>query len=73
MILELKDKMKTEEALDVSQVEIYNINDNVSEAINALQVLGYSAIESMKVLKSIDVNNLEVEDIIKQSLKNLSK
>ena len=73
MILELKDKMKTNEVLDVPQVEICNSNDSVSEAINALQVLGYSAVEAMKVLKSIDVNNLGVEDIIKQSLKNLSR
>lgn len=71
IILELKDKMKTEEAFDKSEVQISDTNDNISEAINALQVLGYSASEAVKVLKSVDVDNLDIEEVIKQALKKL--
>lgn len=73
VILELKDKLKAEETLDTSGVKLMNDNDNVSEAVSALQVLGYSAQEAVKALKSVEVDSLDIEEIIKQALKSLGR
>ncbi len=73
IILELKDKMKTEEAFDKHEQQINGTNDNISEVVNALQVLGYSASEAVKALKPVDVDNLDIEDVIKHALRNLGK
>lgn len=76
MILELKDKLKTEQAItknNMQNVNIeYNNKDNISEASSALQVLGYTKKEIDKVLASSDLNGLSIEDIIKEALKKLS-
>lgn len=76
IILELKDKIKTEEAISEDKnikldEKIVN-NENVNEAISALRVLGYSKKEIDEALQKVD-SNLSVEDIIKYGLKNLSK
>ena len=76
IILELKDKLKTEEAIDDNVEELKEAileNDKVSEAISALQVLGYSRREIDLALANIDKNNLSIEEIIRQGLKKLSK
>lgn len=76
IILELKDKIKTEEA--IVEVETENTkeiiidNEKISEAISALQVLGYSKKEIERALQQID-NTLSVEEIIKIGLKNLAR
>ncbi len=75
IILELKDKIKTEE--EVSQDKSLNITEGIdnaklSEAISALQVLGYSKKEIEKAIQKID-NSLSVEEIIKIGLKNLAR
>lgn len=73
IILELKDKLKTEEALTASeetQVAIKEDNKN-SEVIAALQVLGYTRKEIDKALEKIDVDSIGLEDAIKQALKLL--
>lgn len=75
IILELKDKLKTEDSIeDVSSFTSDNLpsNNNVSEAISALQVLGYSRREIETALSKIDKTNASVEDLIRLSLKNLS-
>lgn len=73
IILELKDKMKNSDAFEKSEALEPAADDNSSEAVNALQVLGYSAVEAARVLRSIDTDNMEIEEIIKQALKKLSK
>ena len=63
IILELKDKLKTEQALE-EQEEIKTItkgNENLDEAISALQVLGYTKREIEKAFEKADINNLELE------------
>lgn len=76
IILELKDKIKTEEA--ISEDKSININEQVidnekvSEATSALQVLGYSKKEIEKAIQKVD-NSLSVEEIIKIGLKNLAR
>ena len=43
VILELKDKIKTSEAIDSEMAEDIEASDTFSEAVSALTVLGYSA------------------------------
>ena len=44
-----------------------------TEAAAALAVLGYSTQEVSVALKGIDVENLKLEDVIKQALKKMVK
>ena len=75
IILELKDKLKTEKAIDkTEEIDLAIEDDNKdNEAIAALQVLGYTRKEVERVLEKIDINNLQLEEIIKQALKYLAK
>lgn len=78
VILELKDKIKTEEAIvhEEPSKEIKNAieeDDKVQEAMSALQVLGYSRKEIEMAMEKIDTNSLSVEDIIKKGLNNLAR
>ncbi len=73
IVLELKDKLKTEEALTASEETITAIKeDNKNgEVIAALQVLGYTRKEIDKALEKIDIDSTALEDAIKQALKLL--
>lgn len=73
IILELKDKIKSEDAIDENDNRESSIiiDSNVQDAIDALQVLGYSKGEIEKVLKDVNTKNMPVEDIIKTGLKLL--
>lgn len=72
IVLELKDKLKTEDAISTSAEEVENINDEAAdEATQALQILGYNKTEIARVLNKIDTKTLSTEDIIKQALKFL--
>ena len=76
IILELKDKLKTEESISSGDVITETIqvgNDNLSEAVAALQVLGYPQREAAKAVASVDNNGLSVEDIIKKALLYFAK
>lgn len=79
-ILELKDKLKKEQEISIAEGEetsnieqVIKEDEKVSEAINALQVLGYSKREIIEALQTIEVTSLSVEDIIKKGLANLAK
>ncbi len=73
MILELKDKMKTQDAIETEFVPVKNVvsNSKAKDAIDALQVLGYARKDIDVAMSHIDVENLSVEDMIKQGLKYL--
>lgn len=80
IILELKDKMMKESggALpdfgDTPAVASASpARGKLSEAVDALVVLGYSRAEAMNVLKDVDTASLELEEIIRVSLKKLMK
>ncbi len=76
IILELKDKLKTEESIAETDFEIQIANSkdsNSSEAVAALQVLGYPVREATKAVSSVDATNLSVEEIIKKALLYFSK
>lgn len=79
IILELKDKMARESAatgLDFSggaSVNVSAFTNKATEAAQALAVLGYSSQEVSMALKGVDVENLPLEEIIRQSLKKMVK
>ena len=72
IILELKDKLKTEETIAAeSDFEVQSVlakDDNMHEAISALQVLGYPVKDATKAVTSVDCTGLSVEEIIKKAL-----
>ena len=73
MILELKDKMKTQEAIETEVVPVQTTvkNDKAKDASEALQVLGYAKRDIELVMSKINTEALSVEEIIKQGLKYL--
>lgn len=75
IILELKDKIKTEEAIDLDSNRIQQDNiqkeEDLEELIQALQVLGYRRYEINKVLPKVKSETLE--DKIKETLQYLAK
>lgn len=84
IILELRDKMMAESTLPAmgGGMEIAAVasaggastaNGKMSEAQEALLVLGYSRSEVLGVLHTIDTSAMEVEDIIRAALKKLMR
>ena len=80
IILELKDKLMKETDIDsAAQASIESAapaktnSGKLSEAQDALMVLGYSRSEAQNVLKSIDTQSLSLEDIIKKALNMLMR
>ncbi len=75
MILELKDKMKTVEAVNKDEKVANAIVEEESsgEAMAALQMLGYNRREIEKVFEKIDTKGTGVEDIIRKALAVLGR
>ena len=73
IILELKDKIKTNEAITNEESEKRAISSqNVQDAIDALQVLGYNRKSIQKAFEKIVSNDKSVEELIKEGLKELA-
>ncbi len=78
LIIELKDKVDLEEALDIGEssesVSDYPTNSVVRrETMEALTALGYSSAEAAKVLSGIEITEEDdVETVLKTALKNMS-
>jgi Holliday junction DNA helicase RuvA len=78
LILELKDKFKLEDAFEASFQSNQMVstggknNDGIrEEAIQALVALGYSATDSLKAVKAVEItSNMTSEDVLKLSLRN---
>ena len=78
LILELKDKLKTQELQENDEVadnvkSAIEKNDKYTEAEAALQVLGYSRKEIENALAKIDTIEMTVEDMIRKGLRNLAR
>lgn len=75
IVLELKDKIKTEDAMQISSKEINSdefINEeDFEELIQALQVLGYRRVEIKQILPKIKEET--IENKIKEALQYLAK
>ena len=75
IIIELKDKLKGVELCDITEeksTQLHATNDNISEAINALIVLGYSTVDARRAVMSVANDASGLEDVIKLALKKLS-
>ena len=76
IVLELKDKLKNQDMVakkDTINKKATVNEEELDEAISALQVLGYNRRDIEKVFEKIDLSNLTLEDMIKQGLKYLSR
>lgn len=72
IIFELKDKIIKEQMLDLKNLpksRTKEVTTNVTEAITALQVLGYHQKEIKEVIDKLALQDETVEDIIKKFLK----
>ncbi len=76
IILELKDKVAKQISVDSDSGEIFDTAPDtsaISDAKNALMVLGYSRGETAKVLSSFNTSGMDTEEIIKEALKRMMK
>lgn len=72
LILELKDRIDKD--FDIEEEDSNKLNLNgYNEAINGLMSLGYTRMEIEKITRTMDVSNMDIEDIIREALKRLSK
>ncbi len=79
LVLELKDKCHLEDVFENGDLQDEAVpmangagNDSRNDAIEALTALGYSASEATRAVRNVNiVPDMTVEDILKQSLKNL--
>lgn len=75
IVLELKDKLKTEQETSKAEEteDEIQVTDSVEESISALQMLGYHKKEIEKALQKFDYQSMTIEEIIRNGLKFLSK
>ena len=80
IVLELKDKVAKCVSYDEDGISVAAQGKNdaaagnkLSEAQNALLVLGYTRSEILSALRDIDLSQYEIEDIIRLALKNLMR
>ena len=82
IILELKDKLMKEQGSDDFAAlketagalsAVTGARGKLSEATDALIVLGYTKAEALQALKDLDHEKLELEDLIRLSLKKLMR
>lgn len=80
LILELKDKLKLEDAFEQKLSKVSDDSSTAAsdknaknEAIQALVALGYSNTEALKAVRGIEITpDMDTEDILKLSLKKIS-
>ena len=80
IVLELKDKLKQQtvfegdEAISLDEAtDLGGSSSKRKDAEDALAVLGYSRGEASSVLRTIDTQSLELDEIIRQALKKLMR
>lgn len=80
IVLELKDKLKQQtvfegdEAISLDEAtDLGGSSGKRKDAEDALTVLGYSRSEASSVLRTIDTQSLELDEIIRQALKKLMR
>lgn len=72
IVLELKDRIDNIELLD-SDDHIITDTKDYDEAVEGLISLGYLKYEVERSMRSLDVENMSVEEMIREGLKRLSK
>lgn len=73
--LELKDKVDITDTIGISYEQIENIeqDDTTKEAIQALEVLGFTKQEILKAISSLDDKNISSDKMISLCLKKMTK
>lgn len=79
VILELKDKLSLEDALEHTMtrrrpgdISCGDPSGVQSEAVQALTALGYSSTEALRAVKKIEITEaMDVEAVLKQALKQM--
>ena len=80
LIIELKDKLKLEDAFEkklaheqeAAAISGSNLHDGRQEAVEALVALGYSNTDAMRAVRKVtDVSPDDVESLLKAALKQL--
>ena len=80
LVLELKDKLRLEDALEHLDESVREsagdtalFGDVQADAVQALVALGYGNTEALKAVRQVEITEMmSVEDVLKQSLKHLS-
>lgn len=77
LILELKDKLKLEDAFEIKMEHVTAEQTNAtgvkSEAIQALIALGYSSTEALKAVNRVEITaDITVEELLKAALKQMA-
>jgi Holliday junction DNA helicase RuvA len=79
VVLELKDKLSLEEALEKKQENSARVLADTSgssvknDAVLALTALGYSSSESLKAVSKVEITEeMDVEDVLKAALKHMA-
>lgn len=78
VILELKDKMSLEDAFEkksdnAKTLQVSSNNQVKNDAVLALNALGYSSSESLKAVSKVEITpDMDVEDVLRQALKQMS-
>jgi Holliday junction DNA helicase RuvA len=71
IILELKDKVGTEEELQGAEISV--ISNEMYDAADALTALGFSSTEVKNTLENMNLSGKSENDIIKEALKNMNR
>ncbi len=74
IIIELRDKLKSDDTLTVStgQETLSASSDEKQDAVAALTTLGYSRVDALKVVSSVALSGMTTEQILKAALRKLS-
>lgn len=71
IILKLKDKLELYRSSD-DEVTVAGGGQNAADALEALVALGYTKADASKILGTMNVSAMSVEDIIREALKRMS-
>ncbi len=77
VVIELKDRLSLEDALDLKRASVTRRktanNANIEEAVEALTALGYGATDALQAVRQVaDAEEKDVEMILKEALKLLA-
>jgi Holliday junction DNA helicase RuvA len=74
IVLELKDKMGNLPVMDLNELQTVSLENNglVEDALSALMALGYKRAEALQAVRQVYTEGMELEAVIKASLKKLS-
>lgn len=79
MVIELKDKLKLEEAFEqkmTKEEETISFHQNIeiqNDAVQALTALGYSPTEALRAVRAVKITeDMTVETLLKASLRNIN-